>query len=196
MEQFRIEKWAGRIIFILLFIMSVSCHALIVKNEVSAQDGSPFLDENGAETLLKIRLTKVTFIEDKKNKIPEIVLGSENKAIKFGESIEINFADTFPNYKLTDDIYLIAFLDGTPLKTFLNPKITTQELKLVETDTIVVCAEACLSFENKGGGQFTQELYRLLYYVDGVEEESANDMEVFSDASDGPGDEEEKMGYR
>jgi len=175
-----------RIIFILFFIMSISCHALTVRNEASAQDGSPFFDEGGGEVALKVRLGKVNSLRDKKNEISEIDLGSENKAIKFGESIEIDFVDTFPNYKLTDDLYLIAFLDGAPLKTFLNPTITVQGLNLKETDTIVVCAEACLSFENKEDAQFT-ELYRLLYYVDGIEEEPAEegstDTEVLNDVS-------------
>lgn len=174
-----------RLVFILFLILTSSSQAFLLSNSVSDYKERSFIDESKNEAPLKLLLTKVSFSDEDRTGAPtshEVLL---DQSIRYGEILEIKFADYFPNLTFDDDIFLSAFFDVETNQTFAKNRVTRTIRSLTDDDIIVLWADVFFAAELDKGNKGLQQFYVLKTYFEGEEEEdSFEPLEFESDGED------------
>jgi hypothetical protein len=145
--------------------MSIPIQAIRVKNQVADHEDHLFVDGSGEEVPLKMCLKKLSFPDDDKMTTSDIQSHPLDQVIKFGETLEINFADYFPDRKPGDKIFLVAFFGVETNKVFLMKEVTIQDVILNEDDIVVICTDVCFSYQGDTRVKPLQDLYKFIYYT-------------------------------
>lgn len=148
-----------------------------IEHQAVDQDGRPFIDSQGKPIPLKISLTCMTPRIVDLNVIETFQSKPVSKLIKFGETVEINVKDYFPNSTLADDIFIAAFFASSPTKPFLSHQITTRGMNLHDDDIVTVYSQVCYSVGCLDQDKGTSELYQLSLYREPSSDGSEEDHE-------------------